>query len=104
VNEAKKGIIRQMYAVIFRAEISLLDDTYSEMASRLRDLAISKYGCVEFIAVTEGDQEVAISYWDSLGQIQAWKNDPEHQKAQELGRTRWYKSYQVQVVEVIRSY
>ncbi|WP_020674470.1 antibiotic biosynthesis monooxygenase family protein [Geopsychrobacter electrodiphilus] len=93
-----------MYAVIFRAEIKGLDEAYFEMASRMRDLAINKYGCVEFRAVTERNQEIAISYWNNQDQIKAWKNDPEHQKAQELGKSKWYKAYQVQITEIIRKY
>ncbi len=93
-----------MYAVIFRAEINEIDESYSKMASRARDLAINKYGCVDFTAVTEGKQEIAISYWTTKEQISAWKNDPEHKQAQELGRSKWYKSYSVQVVEIIREY
>ena len=93
-----------MYAVIFRAEINELDQTYAETAARLRDMAASKYGCVEFISTTEGNQEIAISYWNDEAQIRAWKQDPEHQKAQRLGRSKWYKSYQVQVVEIMRDY
>ncbi len=94
----------EMYAVIFRAVIKELDETYAEMAGRMRDLAINKYGCVEFTAVTEGKQEIAISYWDNQDQIKTWKQDPEHREAQKLGRSKWYKSYRVQVVEVIRDY
>ena len=93
-----------MYAVIFRAEINELDEAYAEMAARMRDLAINKYGCVEFTAVTQGKQEIAISYWDNQDQLKAWKQDPEHREAQKLGRSKWYKSYRVQVVEVIRHY
>ncbi len=93
-----------MYAVIFRAEINEFDDAYAEIAARMRDLAINRYGCVEFTAVTEGKKEIAISYWDNQDQIKAWKKDPEHREAQKLGRSKWYKSYQVQVVEVIRDY
>ena len=93
-----------MYAVIFRAEINELDEAYADMAARMRDLAINKYGCVEFTAVTEGKREIAISYWDDQEQIKAWKQDPEHRKAQKLGRSKWYKSYRVQVVEIIRDY
>jgi heme-degrading monooxygenase HmoA len=93
-----------MYAVIFRAEINELDEAYADMAARMRDLAMQKYGCVEFTAMTEGKQEIAISYWDDQEQIKAWKQDPEHRKAQKLGRSKWYKSYRVQVVEIIRDY
>ena len=93
-----------MYTVIFRAEINILDDSYALMAARMRALAEDKCGCIGFIAVTEGEQEIAMSYWENQEQIRAWKQDPEHRIAQELGRAGWYKSYQKQVVEVIRDY
>ena len=93
-----------MYAVIFKAEINKLDKSYSETAQRMRELAVNKYGCTEFIAVTEGSHEIAISYWENQEQIKIWKQDAEHLVAQEFGRSTWYKSYKVQVVEVIREY
>ena len=92
------------YAVIFRAEIRKLDDEYAAMAARMRELAIAEYGCVEFLAVTEGRREVAISYWDSEAQIKNWKQNAEHLVAQKNGRNKWYRSYAVEVVEVVRSY
>jgi heme-degrading monooxygenase HmoA len=93
-----------MYAVIFRAEINTLDQNYAETAAGLRELAKNKYGCTGFVAVTEGNREITLSYWPSLEHIKAWKEDPEHQAAQELGRTRWYTSYKVQVVKIEREY
>jgi len=93
-----------MYAVIFKAEINTLDNDYSEMAKKMRDLAINKYGCSEFTSATEGNQEIAISYWKNQEQIKQWKKDSEHLVAQKMGRTKWYKSYQVQIVEIIREY
>lgn len=93
-----------MYAVIFEARIKQLDKDYLTTAERLRKLAQEKYGCIEFTSLTENNQEIAISYWDSLKQIQTWKQDPEHLKAQTLGKERWYESYRVRVVEVVREY
>ncbi len=93
-----------MYAVIFIAEINDFDSRYSEMASKMRDLAIKKYGCTEFISATEGAQEIAVSYWQDQKHIKKWKQDSEHLVAQELGKSIWYKSYKVQVVEIIREY
>lgn len=93
-----------MYAVIFRAEINKLDSHYSEMAAQMRQLAINRYGCKEFTSVTEGNHEIAISYWEDQEQIKQWKQDSEHLVAQELGKSKWYKSYTVQVAEVIREY
>ena len=71
-----------MFAVIFRAEIARLDEEYSLMAARMQKLALEEYGCLEFTAVTEGTSEIAISYWDSMDQIQAWKANAEHLLAQ----------------------
>ena len=93
-----------MYAVIFKATTKKLDKEYFTMAKRMRDLAINEYGCKEFIAVTEGSDEIAISYWDSLEQIKAWKANSEHIMAQELGKSRWYSDYKVEIVEVISNY
>ena len=93
-----------MYAVIFKAKINELDQSYSETVARMRELAKTKYGCIDFTAVTEGSQEIAISYWKTKEQIAAWKQDPEHQLAQARGQTQWYKSYEVQIVKVEHEY
>ena len=93
-----------MYVCIFRAQIKELDDEYREMAERMRSLAMNAYGCTRFSATTEGNTEIALSYWDSLDDIQAWKANAEHLKAQSKGRSNWYQSYEVQITEVIRSY
>ena len=93
-----------MYAVIFRAKTGIQDEDYGKTVARMRELAFQKYGCLDFIAVTEGSNEVAISYWDSEADILKWKNDAEHAIAQEIGRAKWYQSYIVQVVEIKREY
>lgn len=93
-----------MYAVIFRAEVAELDSEYSEMAARMRDLAINQYGCKEFVSSMEGTTEIAISYWDSESQIKEWKKNSEHLTAQGKGKSKWYKSYTVEVLKVVREY
>jgi heme-degrading monooxygenase HmoA len=93
-----------MYAVIFRAEIASFDDEYFAMAEEMRNIAINKYGCKDFVSCSEGKNEIAISYWETEDQILEWKKDIEHIKAQENGRSKWYKSYTVQVTKVAREY
>jgi len=93
-----------MYAVIFKATIKQLDDEYSQTAQRMRELAIEKYGCINFVSNLEGTQEIAISYWETEAQIVAWKQDKEHLKAQQLGAKKWYLSYSVEITEIKRSY
>jgi len=70
-----------MYTVIFKAETNLLDNAYSDTAKHMRDLVLSKYGYVNFISTTEGNNEIAISYWKRKDDIKAWKEDKEHKKA-----------------------
>lgn len=93
-----------MFAVIFRAKSGAQDEAYGKTVSKLREIAFEKYGCLDFIAVSEGGQEIAISYWESEDSIRRWKNDADHALAQELGRLKWYESYIVQVVEIKREY
>ena len=56
------------------------------LAERLRELAIQEYGCTKFISLTEANKEITISYWPTLKHIEKWKQNPEHKKAQALGR------------------
>ena len=93
-----------MFVVIFRAQAKALDAEYSAMAAQMRELALTRFGCLDFTAVTEGDQEVALSYWPDEASIRAWKQYTDHLMAQQLGRERWYASYVVEVAEVKRQY
>lgn len=93
-----------MYAVIFKAEIKELDAEYFETAKNMKYIAMKKYGCSNFISVTENNYEISISYWENQDQIKKWKEDKEHLESQQLGKDKWYKSYSVQIVEVLREY
>jgi len=98
-----------MFAVIFKAKIAVLDtlvlrQEYQATAKRMQDLAMNEYGCQAFTSCTEGNNEIAISYWETQEQIRQWKQNAEHLMAQSQGRSRWYDSYSVEIVEVIRQY
>lgn len=93
-----------MFVVIFRAKVRAMDGEYSQVAGRLRELALQRFGCLEFVAVNDGPDEVALSYWPDEERIRAWKQYSEHVLAQELGRERWYESYIVQVANIGREY
>ena len=56
-----------MLVVIFQAMVATADDAfdyeeYSSAASRLRDLAFAKHGCIDFVAMIDGNQELALSW------------------------------------------
>lgn len=93
-----------VFVVIFRARVRQLNDEYAQVAARMRELAITEFGCLEFHAVSEGRDEVALSYWPDEDSIRRWRGHPEHVLAQQAGRERWYESYSVQVARVTRQY
>ena len=94
----------QMYAVIFNAEIATLDEEYSAALKQMRQLAVEVYGCQEITSHTSGTSELTISYWQTQEQITKWKENTAHLAAQMKGRNKWYKSYKVQIVELVREY
>mgnify|MGYP000567783537 CR=1 FL=1 len=57
----------------------------ADAAARMRQLALDQFGCLEFQALCEGDQEIALSYWPDLDSIRRWKTHSEHLLAQSLG-------------------
>jgi heme-degrading monooxygenase HmoA len=93
-----------VYVVIFRAKVKAFDDEYTRVAARMRELALNEFGCLDFQAVSEGSDEVALSYWPDEVSIRAWKSHSEHVLAQQLGKERWYESYIVQIAQITREY
>jgi heme-degrading monooxygenase HmoA len=93
-----------MFVVIFRAKVRQFDADYSTMAAQMRELALTQFGCLDFTAVTEGEQEIALSYWPDEASIRAWKQHADHLMAQKLGRERWYAAYSVEIAQITRSY
>ncbi len=93
-----------MFVVIFRAKIRQLDAEYAATAGQMRELALGEFGCLEFEAISEGQDEIALSYWPDEASIRAWKQQADHLMAQKMGRERWYASYSVEVAEIRRSY
>ncbi len=93
-----------MFVVIFCATVRNVDAEYAAVAANMRELALGQCGCIGFHSVSEGANEISLSYWPNQESIRAWKAHPEHVMAQQAGRERWYKSYSVQVAEVSREY
>lgn len=95
-----------MFAVIFSAVLKpeANEEDYGKTIQRMRQLAEQLDGFISMQSVCEGESEITVSYWKSLDAIREWKANPEHQVAQVKGRKRWYKNYEVEIVEVTRSY
>eukprot|EP01059_Diplonema_ambulator_P012208 TRINITY_DN22435_c0_g1_i1.p1 TRINITY_DN22435_c0_g1~~TRINITY_DN22435_c0_g1_i1.p1 ORF type:complete len:120 (+),score=26.40 TRINITY_DN22435_c0_g1_i1:57-362(+) len=92
------------YAVIFKAVVNEVDAEYEATAAKLREDALTRFGCLEFTSVTSEGKEIAISYWPSLEAIKRWRENPQHVDARAKGKAKWYKRYKVEVVEINRQY
>ena len=91
------------YAVIFTSVRTQVDEGYADMADAMMDLAARQPG---FLGVEHARETVGItiSYWSSLGAIEGWKAQADHQLAQKLGREKWYARYTIRICRVERAY
>jgi heme-degrading monooxygenase HmoA len=96
------------YAVIFssqRAGGGQDDDGYAATAERMLELAANQDGFLGVETARGADGfGITVSYWRDEASIARWKADAEHVLAQQMGRERWYESYQLRVAEVERAY
>jgi heme-degrading monooxygenase HmoA len=91
------------YAVIFTSIRSDGDNGYQEMSQKMFDLAAGQPGYLG-VESARDDIGITVSYWQDLESIKNWKNNIEHQKAQLLGREKWYSSYKIRISKVERDY
>ena len=96
------------YAVIFTSLRTDVVEGYGDTAARMVELAHEQPGFlgVESARDDRGDGPlgITVSYWESLEAIRAWKQQAEHQIAQQTGRDRWYESYKTRICKVERDY
>ncbi len=91
------------YAVIFTSTKSAETAGYDEMAQLMVDLAKQQNG---FLGVESARNEIGItvSYWQDLQSIRDWKQNIDHQRAQQFGIQKWYSNYKVRIALVEREY
>jgi heme-degrading monooxygenase HmoA len=93
------------YAVIFSSQRTEGDNGYGEMAERMAELASGQPGYLGVESVRdESGFGITVSYWASLEDIRAWKQNEEHRVAQEQGRAVWYGHYITRICKVERDY
>ena len=96
---------RSYYAVIFSSQRFPEDAGYSEMATRMVELAKTQPGYLGAESARGEDGfGITVSYWIDEASIAAWKRNAEHQIAQQKGQCDWYAHYELRVARVERSY
>jgi heme-degrading monooxygenase HmoA len=78
---------------------------YAALNTRMEELLRGMAGFVDVngYASADGD-EVGMVRFESLSALRAWRDHPEHRRAQERGRTEFYATYRIEVCEVVRAY
>jgi heme-degrading monooxygenase HmoA len=72
---------------------------YEELAPRIEALARAMPGFCDFAtfgSVTD-DERVSIVVFESFEAQRAWRDHPEHRRAQDAGRQRLFESYSIHV-------
>lgn len=92
--------------VIFLSVRTADDDTgYAAAADEMAGLAAAQpgYRGVESTRGADG-LGITISFWADEASALAWRSHPRHAEIRELGRGRWYQSYEVIVAGASRGY
>ena len=96
-------LFKPYYAVIFTSKRNKNINGYSEMAEHMEDLAKLQSGYLG-IDSCYAELGITVSYWKTLEAIKKWKDNFEHQIAQNKGKSEWYRWYNVKVCKVEREY
>jgi len=91
------------FAVIFTSVRTNIEEDYTKTAQQMEKLAkgIDGYLGMEH---AKNDVGITVSYWKDLDAISQWKSQIDHQKAQQMGKEKWYQSYTVRIAKVEREY
>jgi heme-degrading monooxygenase HmoA len=92
------------YAVIFTSQRTEGENGYGIMAQAMEELASKQQGFLGIESARDNELGITISYWESLEDINSWKQNSSHIVAQEKGKKEWYKNYNVRVCKVERDY
>ena len=92
------------YAVIFTSVRTEGDNDYAKTAQRMEELAMQHPGFLGIESARNNELGITVCYWSSLEAIQNWKQNAEHQAAQQKGKEQWYANYHIRICKVEREY
>lgn len=92
------------YAVIAPATLDRDIRGYPNMAERAMAAATEVDGFLGIETCIQPGFSLAVSFWDSLDAIDAWRNHPTHRQAKSQGMERWFTGYATRIAHVIQQY
>lgn len=93
-----------MVVVVFRSRLKAGGEAeLSKVGMRMYELASAMPGFLSYKDfVAEDGENVSIIEFDSIENVDAWREHPEHQEAQRRARTEFFTEYQIQVCTPVR--
>ncbi len=97
-----------MYAVIFEVQPKPgRKQDYLDIAAALRPELEKIDGFISierFQSLTTEGKILSLSFWRDAAAVQRWREQEQHRRAQQRGRTEIFADYRLSVVEVVRQY
>lgn len=96
----------QAFVVIFKTVLNLENvKAYNEFAAQIAALVKKQEGYLGHLSFrNEEGLGLTLSYWENEKAIRHWKQHAEHQKAQKLGKEKFYINYTLEIAQINRSY
>ena len=90
-----------MIVVVFRSRVRPETAArYNALADKMEQIARAMPGFISYKGfIAEDGEHISIHEWETPEHLRAWREHPEHAKAQELGRQEFYEEYNLQVCE-----
>jgi heme-degrading monooxygenase HmoA len=91
-----------VFRITHRSDLPVAE--YEATGARMMEIVSSMPGFLGLdYAEVEGG-ELLVARFESHEALAEWRNHPEHQAAQQLGRERFFASYRIDVCDTVRSY
>lgn len=95
-----------MIVTVFRVRVRE-EANLAELEALTQRLLTLVRGMPGFLSVkdfqAEDGEGLTLVEFDTMEHQMQWRDHPEHQAAQALGRTKFFKEYSVQVCELVRA-
>ncbi len=93
------------YIIVFKSRLRPgIEAEYGARGEAISALATQMPGLMSAMDyAADNGERVSIIEFDTLDHLLAWRDHPEHLKAQQEGRDKFYESYSISIAKVERS-
>lgn len=106
--QEKPAASRMMVIFRFRMNDKLTAaerEEYNDLAARMMKITSAMPGFISIREYSDANGEsLGLTEWASAEALAAWRDHPEHQKAQERGRELFYKDYKITICAALHEY